>query len=82
MQGNLGQAEASIAGGPAGNTSMLPEKKEIEEKEGLQYSKIWKKYVFSWTAPCSAFFVQNGSNFFARLTHFSHNSLLHYSSPF
>ena len=44
MQGNLGQAEASIAGGPAGNTSMLPEKKEIEEKEeGIQYSKIWKK---------------------------------------
>ena len=47
MQGNLGQAEASIAGGPAGNTSMLPEKKEIEEKEGIQYSKILKKNVFS-----------------------------------
>ena len=41
MQGNLGQAEASIAGGPADNTSMLPEKKEIEEKEeGIPYSKI------------------------------------------
>ena len=46
MQGNLGQAEASIAGGPAGNTSMLPEKKEIEEKE-----KIWKAFRFIEAMP-------------------------------
>ena len=82
MQGNLGQAEASIAGGPAGNTSMLPEKKEIEEKEGIQYSKILKKMCSLEQLLALHFLCGMGAIFIARLTRFSRNSLLHYSSPF